>query len=172
MWIHCGYFGSAWIVTRHIKPFIPHRSAYVQIKLCAVNCYLFKYHHLLVSISSQSLYRNLKTRVPERRPVVSSWQLQGLKLWQEKWAGLPHPKSSVWRIIGLLFAMFHLAAVHTLLWEWSVCASVRVHVRVWVSRSLGGGSSGSTSLVQVAVHSSSCIKWHPCVLPSCGTSWK
>lgn len=29
----------------------------------------------------------------------------------KKWAGLPRPESFVWRIIGLLFAMFHLAAV-------------------------------------------------------------
>lgn len=51
-------------------------------------------------------------------------QQLGLNLTHQKnkWAGLPQPQSFVWRIIGLLFAMFHLAAVHSLLRGWGVCA--------------------------------------------------
>lgn len=55
------------------------------------------------------------SRAEDRAQVSASDSGTALKPQQEKRAGLPNPESSVWRIIGLLFAMSHLAAVHNLL---------------------------------------------------------
>lgn len=79
------------------------------------------------------------------------------------------PASFVWRIIGLLFAMFHLAAVHSLLWGRCVCAICPT----CRSLSLQGSSQGlgAAPPVSIPVHLSNSAEKLLCEKHSRGTSW-